>query len=143
MYNLCCEHYPKLMKYFDFNGEVQCFVRDYNVVDYFYVEITGFGFPVRLFTSLSIADFFGRLTLLSDFRKYVDENGRNIKEAFHSIVDDKPKMLVIEKDIEEIIELREYSEVESEYFDFEEHDTIDEGFERYELLSGLKSKTVH
>jgi hypothetical protein len=131
------------MKYFDFNGEVQCFVRDYNVVDYFYVEITGFGFPVRLFTSLSIADFFGRLTLLSDFRKYVDENGRNIKEAFHSIVDDKPKMLVIEKDIEEIIELREYSEVESEYFDFEEHDTIDEGFERYELLSDFKSKTVH
>jgi len=115
------------MKYFEFNAQVQCFVKDYNVVDYFYVEITGFDFPVKLFTSLTIGDFFGRLTLLSDFRKYVDENGRNVKEAFHSIVEDRAKMVVIERDIQEMIDLREYGVIESEYFDYEEHDTMDKG----------------
>jgi hypothetical protein len=143
MYNLCCEHYPKLMKYFEFNAQVQCFVKDNKTIDYCYVEVSGFDFDVKLFASLTIGDLFGKLALLNDFKKYIDKHDVSVNEAIHRIVEDTPRMIVIEKDIEEMIDLKTNDDIDGEYFDFEDSDSFDEGYERFDRLSNFKSKTVH
>ena len=137
-YNTCCKFYPKAMNYFGFDGHVQCFVTKDNTPDYFYVEIKGFDFEVKLFASLSLADFYGKLLLLNDVKDYIDKHNCTLTEATRKLLDDNHRFYVIEQDLDDMINLKTADMLE--YIDDEvEHNLIDH--QSWSQLS--KSDTVH
>ena len=137
-YNTCCKFYPKAMNYFGFDGHVQCFVTKDNTPDYFYVEIKGFDFEVKMFASLSLADFYGKLLLLNDVKDYIDKHNCTLTEATRKLLDDNHRFYVIEQDLDDMINLKTADMLE--YIDDEvEHNLIDHT--SWSQLS--KSDTVH
>ena len=126
------------MNYFGFDGHVQCFVTKDNTPDYFYVEIKGFDFEVKLFASLSLADFYGKLLLLNDVKDYIDKHNCTLTEATRKLLDDNHRFYVIEQDLDDMINLKTADMLE--YIDDEvEHNLIDH--QSWSQLS--KSDTVH
>ena len=109
-----------------------------NTPDYFHVEIKGFDFEVKLFASLSLADFYGKLLLLNDVKDYIDKHNCTLTEATRKLLDDNHRFYVIEQDLDDMINLKTADMLE--FVDDEiEHNLID-----HKVWSQLsKSDTVH
>jgi len=126
------------MAYFGFDGYVQCFVKKDNTPDYFYVQIKGFDFEVKMFASLSLADFYGKLLLLNGVKDYIDKHDCTLTEATRKLLDDNHRFYVIEQDLDDMINLKTADMLE--FVDDEvEHHLIDHT--TWSRLS--KSDTVH
>ncbi|WP_192485162.1 MULTISPECIES: hypothetical protein [Cysteiniphilum] len=145
-YNTCCKFYPKAMAFFGFNGHVECFVTKDNTPDYYYVEIKGFDFEVKMFASLSLDDFYGKLLLLNDVKDYIDKHDCTLTEATRDMINNNHRFYVIEQDLNDMIELKAFETVD--FVDDEiEHNLIDHQawsqFGDGQNIKNNKNKTLH
>ncbi|GGG04987.1 hypothetical protein GCM10010995_23050 [Cysteiniphilum litorale] len=84
-------------------------MQTYGTLNYFYTEVQGYEFSVKLFSSLSLDEFFGKLVLLNEVRRYIKKHHCNVSEAIINLLADHGAFCVIEQDINEMIALK-YSE---------------------------------
>ncbi|WP_440617845.1 hypothetical protein [Cysteiniphilum sp. 6C5] len=140
-YSTCCKFYPKVMQFFGFDVHVQCLVNNDHMSYYFYLEIKGFDFEVKLFASLSLADFYGKLLLLNKVKTQMMVNNSTLAEATNKLLDDQAKFYVIEQDLNDMINLKETDELEFvEVMDSE----LDRNYpDPQEYSKANDNKTVH
>ncbi|WP_440682942.1 hypothetical protein [Cysteiniphilum halobium] len=111
-YTTCCKFYPKVMHFFGFDAHAQCLVNNDHMSYYFYLEIKGFNCEVKLFSSLSLMDFYGKLVLLNDVKDYITNNNCTLTEAIRYLLNNNVRFYVIEQDIDDMIGLKAIDELE-------------------------------
>ena len=140
-YTICCKFYPKLMHFFGFDANVKCVVKNDHMPNYFYLKVKGFNCEVKLFSSLSLMDFYGKLVLLNDVKDYMTNNNCSLTEAIRHLLDNNVRFYVIEQDIDDMIGLKAIDELE--FVEISDTDVGNNCFDDQGWSSAKNNKTVH
>lgn len=139
-YYTCRSAYPLIMRFFKFEVEVGCVIKDVEAIktselnenakttettkkakeinkikkidvshdklNYFYTEVKGYDFSVKLFSSLTLDDFFGKMVLLHAVKQYIKKHHCKVSEAIINLLADHGAFCAIEQDIQDMIALK-------------------------------------
>jgi hypothetical protein len=75
-------------------------------LNYFYTEVKGYYFSVKLFSSLTLDDFFGKMVLLHGLKHYIKKHRCKVSEAIANLLEDHGAFCAIEQDIQDMIALK-------------------------------------